>query len=86
MSLRLDMHFHRRSSRWSITTNNGTKVTFPSDHDMDELWKVHSPDCGTLFVGQVLDGPVSMFYIEVGSGSTKAQRNAFLKALAAECQ
>lgn len=84
-AIRLSMQYHRSSGCWSISTN-GPKTLFPTQEEQQRLWTKHVSNCGELFVRSVTNGSTFRFYVEVSSGSTKAQRRTFLNALAAQCR
>jgi len=82
--IQLSMDYHKPSGRWQIKTA-GPKTRFPSEEEIARLWEIHIPN-GVLSLGQEINGKTFVFYVVVSAGSTKAERSAFLNALAAHCR
>jgi hypothetical protein len=86
--IRLQMTQVSRSNRWKIGLCNKADpaILIPPDPRIEELWKIHAPRRGELFVGSTIEGTTNSFYVDVGPHSKPTERNKFLEALAAECQ
>ena len=85
--IKLSMTHHKRSGRYLIKTveaPQGPALEFPSGGRIEELWREHAKGSIGLFMGNELTGADRAFYVDVGPGSTKAQRNSFLRALLEE--